>query len=89
MKSIELTDVAAIVPLVTSGSNEMVILTQNGQTVAAVVPGNEQDVESLALSVNPQFQSILERSQKRLETEGGVTSAEVRARLGLPPAPTP
>ena len=89
MKSIDLADVSALVPLVTSGSNEMVILTQNGHAVAAVVPGNEQDMESLALSVNSQFQGILERSQKRLESEGGATSADVRARLGLPPAPAP
>jgi antitoxin (DNA-binding transcriptional repressor) of toxin-antitoxin stability system len=86
MKSIELSEVSALATLVLPGSQEPVILTRNGQTVAAIVPVDEQDVESLLLSVNPQFQAILDRSQKRLETEGRVSSAELRKRLGLPPA---
>jgi antitoxin (DNA-binding transcriptional repressor) of toxin-antitoxin stability system len=86
MKSIDLTEVSALVPLVTPGSQEPVILTRDGQTIAAIVPANEQEVESLLLSINPQFQAILERSQQRMESEGGVPSAEVRKRLGLPPA---
>jgi antitoxin (DNA-binding transcriptional repressor) of toxin-antitoxin stability system len=73
-------------PLVLAGSQEPVILTQNGQTVAAVVPGDEQDVESLLLSINPQFQTILERSEQRLNSEGAIASGEVRKRLGLPPS---
>src|SRR3990172_7924209 len=84
MKSIELSEVSALVPLVPPGSQEPVILTRNGRTVAAIVPTDEQDVESLLLSINPQFQAILERSQSRLESEGGLSSAEVRGRLGLP-----
>jgi antitoxin (DNA-binding transcriptional repressor) of toxin-antitoxin stability system len=86
MKSIDLSEVSALVPLVTPGSQELVILTRDGQTVAAIVPTNEHDVESLLLSINPQFQAILERSQQRLESDGGVSTAEVRKRLGLPAA---
>ena len=86
MRSIELSEVAALTPLVMTGNQEPVILTQNGLTVAAVVPGDEQDVESLLLSINPQFQAILERSQQRLDSEGGLSSDEVRKRLGLPPS---
>ena len=86
MKSIDLSEVPALVPFVTPGSQEPVILTRDGQTVAAIVPANEQDVESLLLSINPQFQAILERSQQRLESDGGVSTAEVRKRLGLPAA---
>ncbi len=84
MKSIELSEVSALTPHVQPGSQEPVILTQNGQTIAAIVPADEHDVESLLLSVNPQFQAVLERSQKRLELEGGLSSTEVRCRLGLP-----
>jgi PHD/YefM family antitoxin component YafN of YafNO toxin-antitoxin module len=86
MKSIDLSEVSALVPLVALGSQEPVILTRDGQTVAAIVPTNEYDVESLLLSINPRFQAILEHSQQRIEREGGVPSAEVRKRLGLPPA---
>jgi antitoxin (DNA-binding transcriptional repressor) of toxin-antitoxin stability system len=83
MKTIELSEVSALAPYVQPGSQEPVILTQNGQTIAAIVPTDEHDVESLLLSVNPQFQAVLERSQQRLESEGGLSSAEVRNRLGL------
>ena len=83
MKTIELSEVSALVPLVHAGSQEPVILMQNGQTIAAIVPADEQDVESLLLSINPQFQAILERSQQRLELEGGLSTDEVRKRLGL------
>jgi hypothetical protein len=85
MKSIELSEVAALVPLVTSSASEPVFLTQDGLTVAAIVPTNERDAESLLLSINPKFQEILERSERRLQSEGGVSSADVRKKLGLPP----
>jgi hypothetical protein len=41
------------------------------------------DAEDLALSLSPQFEAILARSQKRLEAEGELTSDEVRLRLGI------
>jgi hypothetical protein len=85
MKTIELSEVAALTPYVLPGCQEPLILKQNGQTVAAIVPADEQEVESLLLSINPQFQAILERSQQRLDKAGAVSSAEVRRRLGLPP----
>lgn len=84
MKTIELSQVAALTPHVQPGNQEPVILIQNGQTVAAILPADEQGVESMLLSLNPKFQAVLERSQKRLESEGGLSPADVRARLGLP-----
>ncbi len=48
-----------------------------------IAPTDDEDAESLLLSINPQFQAILERSQRRLESDGGLSNAEVRARLGL------
>lgn len=86
MKTIDLSEVSALTPHVQPGSREPVILLQNGKTVAAILPADEGDIESLLLSINPEFQAILERSQRRLESEGGVSSAEVRSRLGLPPS---
>jgi antitoxin (DNA-binding transcriptional repressor) of toxin-antitoxin stability system len=85
MKSMDLNQVAALAPHLQTGSGEPLILTENGQTVAAVVPANGQDVEDLLLSINPQFQSILKRSKDRLDAEGGLSSNQVREKLGLPP----
>jgi antitoxin (DNA-binding transcriptional repressor) of toxin-antitoxin stability system len=83
MKTIELSEVSALAPHVQSGSHEPVILTQNGHAVAAILPVDECDVENLLLSINPQFQAILDRSERRLKSEGLVSSADVRTRLGL------
>jgi hypothetical protein len=85
MKTIELSEVSALTPHVQAGSQEPIILLQNGHTVAAVLPADDESVESILLSLSPQFQAVLERSQERLETEGGLSAAEVRTRLGLSP----
>ena len=78
MKTIERSEVSALAPHLQPGSHEPVILTENGHPIAAILPADEQDVESLLLSINPQFQAVLERSQSRMESEGGLSSAEVR-----------
>ena len=84
MITIDLSEVSALAPHVQPGSREPVILTHGGQAVAAVFPASDEDVEDLLLSVNAQFQTILERSQRRFELEGGISSAEVRRQLELP-----
>ena len=86
MRSLDLSEVSALAPHLQPGAHEPLVLTKDGHAVAAVVPADDDDVESLLLSNNPQFQAILERSQQRLESEGGLSSAEVRQRLGLAPA---
>jgi hypothetical protein len=83
MITIDVSEVSALVPHLLPGSQEPVILTRSGLAVAAVVPTSEADIDDLLLSTNAQFQAILERSQLRFETEGGISSAEVRRRLGL------
>ncbi len=91
MITIYLSEVSALTPHLQPESREPVILTRGGQAITAVFPANKEDVGNLLLSTNAQFQAILERSQRSFESEGGVTSAEVRRQLGLParepPAP--
>ena len=82
MKSIELAEVSALGPYIRS-TDEPLVVTENGQTIAAIIPTDDADLESLLLSINPQFENILERSQQRLESEGGLSSDEVRERLGI------
>ena len=84
MITIDLSEVSALAPHLQPGSHEPVILTRGGQAVAAVFPASEEDVEDLLLSANAQFQAILDRSQRRFESEGGIASAEVRRQLGMP-----
>ena len=84
MKAIELSEVSALSAYVKPGCNQPLLLTDRGNVVATIVPGDELDAESMLLSINSKFNVILARSRQRLETEGGLSSDEVRRRLGLP-----
>jgi len=83
MKAIELSEVSALTPHIKRGHGGPLLLTDHGRVVATIVPADEQDGESMLLSIDPRFSAILERSRQRLETEGGLSSDEVRKRLGL------
>jgi len=64
-------------------SKEPVILTVDGKPVAALVSIENADWETVTLSTHPQFIALIERSRARQKTEGGISSAEMRRRLGL------
>jgi len=51
--------------------------------VAALVGVENMDLETASLSTNPQFLALIERSRARQEAEGGISSEEMRERLGL------
>jgi antitoxin (DNA-binding transcriptional repressor) of toxin-antitoxin stability system len=62
---------------------EPVVVTVDGRPVAALVALENVDLETVALSQNPKFIELIERSRARHEAEGGISSAEMRRRLGL------
>ena len=59
-----------------------VVVTRGGEPVAVVVPVENVDMESISLSLNPEFIKIIERSRARHENEGGISSEEMRRRFG-------
>ena len=63
---------------------EPVIVTEHGRPIAALMPVTNADSETVGLSTNPQFLQLIERSRRRQDTEGGISSAEMRRRLGTP-----
>jgi len=65
---------------------EPTVITVEGKPIAVVVSIEEIDWESFALSRNPQFLAIIERSRKSSKQEKGLTSDEMRACLGLTPS---
>ena len=83
MITIDLSEVAALVPHVQPGRREPVIVTHGGQAVAAVFPGSEEDVQNLLLSTNAKVQTILDVATT-LRIEGRMSSMEVRRLLELP-----
>ena len=64
-------------------NKEVVILTDAGRPVAALVPIENMDLETLTLSTHPEFLALIERSRSRQKSEGGVSSEKMRRRLGL------
>jgi hypothetical protein len=50
------------------------------------VPIENADIETVTLSTHPQFLSLIERSRACQNTEGGISSDEMRRRLGLEPS---
>jgi PHD/YefM family antitoxin component YafN of YafNO toxin-antitoxin module len=63
---------------------ETLVLMRNGQPVAILMPLTDTDLETIALSTNPEFLAILEASRESLKTKGGTPIEVVKQRLGLP-----
>ncbi len=62
-------------------SKETVVVTRDGTPVAAVVPVDGVDLESLSLATNPDFLTLIERSRKRSPAGSGISTEEMRRRL--------
>jgi antitoxin (DNA-binding transcriptional repressor) of toxin-antitoxin stability system len=58
------------------------VLTRRGLPVAALLPIQNADSETVALSTNPTFLALIERSRRRQKAEGGISGTEMRRRLG-------
>lgn len=66
------------------GLDEPVYVTRRGRPVMAVVPLTENDDwESVRLSTHPKFMAIIERSRASDKPGTGISTAEMRRRLGL------
>jgi prevent-host-death family protein len=59
------------------------IVTNHGRPVAALVPIEELDLETLAVGTSPKFLDIIEKSRRRQEIEGGISNDEIKHRYGL------
>jgi len=64
------------------------VVTRRGKPVAAVVPVEGMDLESLALSTSRDFIALIERSRASYRKSGGVSLSEVRAKYGVKPKVT-
>lgn len=68
-------------------AKEPLLIIKDNKPLVVVMPVEHVDLESLALSTNPDFLDMLEKSRARAKAEGCITSAQFREELGLPPAP--
>jgi antitoxin (DNA-binding transcriptional repressor) of toxin-antitoxin stability system len=87
MRTVEMADATApLAEYARDIDKETVILTIGGRPVAAIVPIENADVETVTLATHPQFLALIERSRVRQNKEGGISSEEMRHRLGLAPS---
>jgi antitoxin (DNA-binding transcriptional repressor) of toxin-antitoxin stability system len=84
MKTLEMAQATApLVEYARDVNKEPVILVVGGRPVAALVPIENADLETVILSTHSQFLALIERSRARQKAEEGISSAEMRRRLGL------
>ena len=84
MKTIELKKATApLIDYVRHMGRGPVILTFRHKPVAALIIIKHADLEDIALSTNPKFIAMIERSRARQKAEGSISSEEMRKRLGI------
>ncbi|MEX2317707.1 MAG: hypothetical protein WD669_11185 [Pirellulales bacterium] len=82
MRIIEKNDATATLAEYTADiASGAVIVTNAGQPVAALVPIENADLETVSLSTNRAFLDLIERSRARVQKEGGISNAEMRRRF--------
>jgi antitoxin (DNA-binding transcriptional repressor) of toxin-antitoxin stability system len=64
-------------------AGEPLVVTEDGVPIAALLPIDEFDLESLALGSNPRFMAILEEVRAQCRQGLGLTPETVRRELGL------
>ncbi len=80
MKTLELTSPNELIEL--AKEEPLIVRDADGRSFA-VCEVDEGDLEVMALNQSPEFWAILERSRKRAEKEGWLTTEQLKARLGL------
>ncbi|MBI4640172.1 MAG: type II toxin-antitoxin system Phd/YefM family antitoxin [Candidatus Tectomicrobia bacterium] len=79
MKTLEITQAtASLAEYAQDVSGEPLIVTVDGKPIAALVPIENADWETVSLSTHPQFLALLERARIRQKAEGGISSAEMQ-----------
>lgn len=63
---------------------EPIVVTIDGKPMAVLLAIEDTDLETVSLSTNAKFLALIERSRHRHQEEGGISSDEMRKRLGVP-----
>jgi antitoxin (DNA-binding transcriptional repressor) of toxin-antitoxin stability system len=65
-------------------NQETLVLTQQGQPIAALLPIDETDIEGIKLGTNARFLAIIKEARAQVQAGAGLSTDEVRRQLGLP-----
>jgi len=63
---------------------EPLVLTEGGHAIAALFPIDDDDLESLALSLSPKFQTLIERARAEYRNGASLSAEDARRELGIP-----
>jgi len=84
MKAVPLEETTlTVAELVELALTEAVILTRDGQPLVAVRDVSSSDWEAAALTHNPQFAALIERSRRSYRESGGISLEQLRRELAL------
>ena len=67
---------------------EPVLVTRRGKPYVVVARAERLDLEDLAVSTNPEFITMMERSRRRWKPGTGIPLEEIRRRYGIKPRAT-
>ncbi len=82
MKTVELVEATSpLADYIPGVRSEPLVITDHGTPTAVILPLDNTDLETVALSSNPEFIALIERSRSRTRQEGGVSSDEMRRRV--------
>lgn len=83
MKTVEMAEAtASLSDYARKVRKETLIVMRRGKPVAALMPVDARtDLENLVVTTHPTFRAIMERSEARYNSEGGLSTKQVRARL--------
>src|SRR5579883_337903 len=59
------------------------VLTEGGHAIAVLVPLEDADLESLALSLSPKFQAVIERARAEYRAGASLSEEDVRRERGI------
>ncbi len=60
---------------------EPLVITDQGTPTAVILPLTKVDLEGVALSSNPEFLALIERSRARAREQGELSATEIRGRV--------
>jgi PHD/YefM family antitoxin component YafN of YafNO toxin-antitoxin module len=84
VKRVDVTDATkSLAYYVREADSSPLVVISDGRPVAALISLEDTDLETVALSTNPDFLALIQESRARHQEEGGLSSAEVRRRLGV------
>jgi hypothetical protein len=64
--------------------HEPLALTEGGHAIAALFPIDDDDLESLALSLSPKFQALIDRARAKYRKGASVLADVARREIGIP-----